>query len=136
MSAYFRNNMVLFVLLVGGAFFVAPSFNSSPGLMSKKLAYCCPKDGGPKTRHLEMLAIEEIGSSDRGSISKEQAGVIAENHTGGKLVDISYLSPEKKRTYRVKTTTRNSGKTYETGIDAKTGKILFSDEIWWVQDLF
>ncbi|WP_419904712.1 PepSY domain-containing protein [Kiloniella sp.] len=136
MSDYFRNNMVLFVLLVGGAFFVAPSLNSSSGLMNKEMAYCCPKEGWAKTEHLDMSVIQEISSSTRVNISKEQAGVIAERHTGGKLTDISYLSPENKRTYRVKTTTRNSGKAYETGIDAQTGKILFSDEVWWLQDLF
>jgi len=77
-----------------------------------------------------------VKEKSKAVISETKAGRIAAEYTGGEVTSVSYSRSYNGSSYRVRTVTKNSGKTYDTRIDARTGKVMFSDEIWWLMELF
>ncbi len=125
-------NRSFLVLILWGAFFVIPSALNIPPLMrnTDQIIICCQQSADiGSSSEIISEKLEEM-------ISEDQVREVAESRTGGKPVEVSYVAIGKQLFYRVKTITPNSGQTYLTGIDAKTGEILFSDEVWWLIELF
>ncbi|MEH6631259.1 MAG: PepSY domain-containing protein [Halopseudomonas aestusnigri] len=125
-------NRSFLVLILWGVFFVIPSVLNIRPLMrnTDQPTNCCQQstDSGSSSEIISEQ-LEEM-------ISEDQVRKVAESRTGGKPVEVSYVVIGKQQFYRVKTITPNSGQTYLTGVDAKTGEILFSDEVWWLFELF
>ncbi len=69
-------------------------------------------------------------------ISSIDAENLAMKHAGGSVVENDFFDTKNNPLFRIKTVTKNAGKIYITWIDAKTGKIKFSDESWLLSNIF